>query len=420
MKRDDLDIIKKVIEEEGMRRDIGMLIDQSFPLSPAKSWWATLKGKILLITAISVLGIAGVVYYNYTQSEELYTAEVQTNLEQDSKSSTMVEGEDSSINERGGNSFLVEGTPKEASEKETNGKELKKPKSTTRSSSDQSNQALASGRNRKAPLFTSGGNIFINEDTQPPVRPIINESRVKGTKDGNGNDQNIVRQNDIPTSTPLTTTKAEEQNTVTDATGDENDKDEAPHLDSKSNALTYADSTTQSPGANTTSSSEDNIEHKWDAALGGGYAFLSTGDIRTLTGNIDVNYRLTTKWALSAQSSFGSSIQPKKEGEATFLQGNVLAYYSPFGNDKVSDFRLGAGAGYYAIDHTFISSSTTINGVEVIDYVNEKRNDVGYTFSIENRYAINNRILLGLGVYTIQYLNEDAISGVKLNLGYTF
>jgi hypothetical protein len=431
MKKDDLDIIKKVIEAEGMRRDIGLLIDQSVSVAPVESWWASLKGKIILITMTCAVVAVGGYYLNSSDGNEKEVVIAVTGNEIDTEDENI--DSDKKIE-------TLEYTGKQ-------GEQFTDIKSQTAEIEPFKNLTIEDNlpvpQNTRNTARTSGSPISTRERTTPLNRNILTpgknerpENQVsnllakantkEGSKEGGEAHTSIPvvkKSNEVDSSVYK---KVENHTFKKMASSGNNNSKQDTLTKSQGNgeketvSIALGDSTGTSDDTDTAAISSSVSMKKWDVALGGGYAVVSTGDIRSITGNIDVNYRLSRKWALSGQTSFGTSTQPKREVDASFWQGAALAYFSPFGNTKKSDFRLGVGAGYYSIDHTFITSSMIIDGIEEIEYGNEVRGNMGYTLSIENRFSLNGRVLLGLGVYTNQYLNEDAVSGVKLNLGYAF
>ena len=103
---------------------------------------------------------------------------------------------------------------------------------------------------------------------------------------------------------------------------------------------------------------------------------------------------------------------------ASFLQGNLNFFLAPFGNTSRNVFRVGTGLSYYRV--TDVRKNTLVCGVgqtaeEVISY--ETRDALGYNVIIENTYAITDRFLIGLKLFSQPYLNGDINSGVLIKGG---
>jgi hypothetical protein len=87
-------------------------------------------------------------------------------------------------------------------------------------------------------------------------------------------------------------------------------------------------------------------------------------------------------------------------------------------NNRRFDFRIGTGLSYYGISDAYEQSAYYENGVLVdLDYSFDKRKSFGYNIIIENSYLLNNRILIGLKLFTQPYFNGDINTGILLKLG---
>lgn len=156
---------------------------------------------------------------------------------------------------------------------------------------------------------------------------------------------------------------------------------------------------------------------KLDLRLGAGISFLASGDMRTFNYENEINYKLNQYLTSSVSINLGRSNYGALE-TASFTQGNLNFYFSPFKNNRRFDCRIGTGLTYYGISDAYQTSVKYENGVLVdLDYSFDKRNSLGCNIIIENSYLLTNRVLIGLKLFSQPYLNGDINSGLLLKLG---
>jgi len=157
--------------------------------------------------------------------------------------------------------------------------------------------------------------------------------------------------------------------------------------------------------------------NKLDLRIGAGISFMATGDMKTFNYENEINYKLSPYFTSSASIVLGRSNYGSLE-TASFTQGNLNFYISPFKNNRRFDFRIGTGLTYYGISDAYQSFVKYENGVLVdLDYSFDKRNSFGCNLIIENSYLLTNRLSIGLKLFTQPYLNKDINSGLLLKLG---
>ena len=154
-----------------------------------------------------------------------------------------------------------------------------------------------------------------------------------------------------------------------------------------------------------------------DFRLGAGVSLLGTGDMVAFNYENEINYKLNRYFTSSASINLGRRNYEFSE-IASFVQGNLNIFLSPFKNNKRFDFRIGTGLTYYTISDAYESRRHWVNEVLVdVNYEFDKRNSFGCNIIIENSYSLTNRFLIGLKLYTQPYFNGDINSGVFLKLG---
>ena len=157
--------------------------------------------------------------------------------------------------------------------------------------------------------------------------------------------------------------------------------------------------------------------NKLDIRLGTGISLLGSGDMITFNYENELNLKLNHYLTSSVSINLGRSNYGVKE-TASFIQGNVNVFISPFKNDKRLDFRVGTGLTYYNISDAFESSQNWENGVLVdTNYEFDNRNSLGFNIIIENSYLLTDNFLVGLKLFTQPYINGDINSGLMLKFG---
>lgn len=158
-------------------------------------------------------------------------------------------------------------------------------------------------------------------------------------------------------------------------------------------------------------------DSKVDLRFGTGLSILGSGDMITCNFENEVNYKLNRFLSASLSLNVGRSNMGVYE-TASFTQGNINAYFSPLGNNRRNDFRIGAGFTYYAISDAYMESAE-YQGDELvdIDYVFRNRNSHGLNIVVENTFALSSRFLIGVKLFTQPYSNGDINSGILLKFG---
>jgi hypothetical protein len=159
-------------------------------------------------------------------------------------------------------------------------------------------------------------------------------------------------------------------------------------------------------------------QEKYDFRMGTGVSILGTGDMITLNVENEFNFKISPNFSNSVSLNYGKSNLGIRKS-ASFIQGNINIFVSPFGNKKKNDFRIGLGLSYYDISDAYIESSRTHNGQpDVVIYKLDKRNALGFNIIIEQTYSISNSFLMGFKLFTQSYFNEDINTGAILKFGF--
>lgn len=147
-----------------------------------------------------------------------------------------------------------------------------------------------------------------------------------------------------------------------------------------------------------------NDKQHFDVRFGAGHIFFTTGDIRAVGFDTELNYRINSHLTTSASIGYGKGY----DGTLlipSYLQGNLNLFVSPLKNTGNNDFRIGAG--FSAINMTGVRKSITgvifEDGVprEVYTYVEQTL--VGINVVFEDTYTINDKYLIGLKAFSQTY-----------------
>jgi hypothetical protein len=161
-------------------------------------------------------------------------------------------------------------------------------------------------------------------------------------------------------------------------------------------------------------------KQNFDIRVGGGVAFLGTGDMLDMEFETELNYKFIKFLAVSASLNFGREAGDRAINKtAAFIQGILTLYVSPFRNNRLNDFRIGFGMTVYNISDSYLYSKTLLpDGSYCHEYVFDKRTSFGGNFVIEDTFTIKNKFLLGAKVFLQPFVNSDIASGGLLKVGY--
>ena len=159
---------------------------------------------------------------------------------------------------------------------------------------------------------------------------------------------------------------------------------------------------------------------KWDLRTGLGSYYQGVGDMSGMQMEGEINYRFLPHFSAALSVGMGRAVGTDFFLLNSFTQGNLNVFYSPFGNHRRLDFRIGGGLSLTSVSETFIVSQVT-TGTEVEqEYVIRNRNDWAYNAIVETTYTIQDRYLVGVKAFTqpANVIGQD--SGVLAKIGLRF
>ena len=160
-----------------------------------------------------------------------------------------------------------------------------------------------------------------------------------------------------------------------------------------------------------------NNPKKIDLRFGMGASLLGTGDVTVGMYEAELNRKFSSYFAVGTSLAFGRS-SSGEYNHASFEQGNINFFISPFRNNRRNDFRIGTGMSYYDVSETHWTAQYYTDGI-ISDVVTDtkKRNSFGFNLILENTHMVNERFFLGIKVFTQPYRNGDINSGILLKAG---
>lgn len=157
--------------------------------------------------------------------------------------------------------------------------------------------------------------------------------------------------------------------------------------------------------------------HPWfDFRFGVGTSLLGSGDMRTVMFENEANCFINRFLATGISAGYGRSNQGVYES-SSFIQGNANIFFSPFGNNKKNDFRIGTGLSFMNISDVYMESSEYLNGSTLyMVYKFDNKNPFGVNIILEDTYSITEKLILGVKVFTQPYTG-NINSGILLKIG---
>jgi len=160
-----------------------------------------------------------------------------------------------------------------------------------------------------------------------------------------------------------------------------------------------------------------NDEHRFDIRFGVGHTLFTTGDIRNVSFDTELNYRINSYLTTSTSVGYGKGY----DGTLlipSYLQGNLNLFVSPLKNTGNNDFRIGTGVSVLNITgvHKSITALLFEDGLPREVYIYEERTSVGGNIMLENTYTINDKYLIGAKVFTQLYAEGHNL-GILIKFG---
>lgn len=407
MKREDLNIIKKVISEEGMKKEIGALIDLHHP--SAKFPFFTKKviaGLVIISTAL----IATIAYFiqdnpiaqKVNHAKDTNLKEMRNNTNSITNSNNITSNETTIDSQIDFNKQSTENSIKNYSNLNTQLKEVEN--NLSRYNKNKSTDLEKTSNSKIYNKIPVGSKELGNEDNIPK------ESLERKEKDNN--DSKGQKSTPKPANVGV-------ENLDTIGIKEKDKEKNSEQLDTSLPSSSIVDPTANNEDSSA-SNNGDAQTYKWQIKLGLGYGFMSTGDIRSLNLHNELTYNIAPKWKAGFETSFGRSTTDPAIENTSYIQNGLNLQYSPLKSTSKYQLSVGIGPSFYSLKRSYRQTVSIINGQPNYEYFSEKRTNFGVGIILENRYSLSNTISLGARFNTHQYLNGDAISGLNINLGIKF
>lgn len=129
----------------------------------------------------------------------------------------------------------------------------------------------------------------------------------------------------------------------------------------------------------------------------------------------ELNYFLNNKFSSSVNLNFAKGGNNSGEA-ASFIQGNMNVFLSPFRNSRRNDFRIGIGLSYYSLSYSLFSDAG--NSYDQRDYENWNEKSIGLNVIMENTYSISSKSLIGIKFIRQWYANNYRHFAILLKYGF--
>jgi uncharacterized protein YxeA len=421
MKREDLKIIKKVISEEGMKKEIGALIDLHHPIGKAPLF----SKKVIIGVTILATSIAIILAYYLTNNSNEEIANNNFAIKKQSvekpKEKNNIESKENSLDVNAAiknsddlNSKLSEeGSIKLKESFSTNNAISAQPIGAPKSLTDKPRSNIFKTKQKNTNAIVKEESAFSSSEKK---KRKVEDFSIKESPDSRKitNKEGALEDQKGAIDTSNSNKKESNTNLEKQDTSERNNKEYIP-----SPKTTPLDSLAQNDQQDSTAN-DDKKERKWNVKLGFGYGFLSTGDIRNTFLHNELTYQLAPRWKTGFETSFGRSTTDPAIENTSYIQNGLNMYFSPLKSTHKYQLNLGIGPSFYSLSRTYRQTSAVIGGQPQYKYFSEKRTDFGLGFIIENRYSLSETISIGARFSTHQYLKGDAITGINLNLGIHF
>jgi len=164
--------------------------------------------------------------------------------------------------------------------------------------------------------------------------------------------------------------------------------------------------------------SKQQATDRLDFRIGAGASLLGSGDFLVFNYENELNFKYNKYFTSSLSLNLGQSAVSSAFEKASFVQGNLNVFVSPFKNTGRFDFRVGTGITFYSLSETLPSRLVNENGVWVRrDNLVDRRSSLGYNLIIEGNHMVSDRISIGWKLFAQPYRNGDINSGVLVKLG---
>lgn len=159
---------------------------------------------------------------------------------------------------------------------------------------------------------------------------------------------------------------------------------------------------------------QENNQKSSDLRIGLASSFMGSGDFWAHSLSVEFNQTLNPYFTYSLGLSSGRS-DHQFLTTASFFQANTNLYWSLFKNNRRNDFRMGTGLSYAWFSDAAIHTKRSEGGQVMVAF--EPRSSLGLNLIVENTFALTDRFLLGLKVFSQPYFNEDINTGIMLKFG---
>lgn len=133
----------------------------------------------------------------------------------------------------------------------------------------------------------------------------------------------------------------------------------------------------------------------FDAKFGTGFGFMGSGDMRSLSFENELNYKINRYFTAAVSIGFGKSEIGAYE-HTDYLMGSINLFVSPFSNSKSNNLKIGGGASFFNQTNIYLKSWSSLEG-STFDFYRHKTN--GFNVIIEDEQCIGSNLLIGVKLF---------------------
>lgn len=153
---------------------------------------------------------------------------------------------------------------------------------------------------------------------------------------------------------------------------------------------------------------------KFDFKFGAGFGLMGSGDMRTLSLENELNYKINQYFTAAASLGYGKSESGVHE-HAAYLMGSLNFFISPFRNNQRNNFRIGGGASFFNHTNFYWTSWNEQDGY-TWDF--NRTRTTGFNVILEDEQRIGSRLLIGAKLFlTAGVAQGGIVSGAMIKAG---
>lgn len=157
--------------------------------------------------------------------------------------------------------------------------------------------------------------------------------------------------------------------------------------------------------------------HRFMGKLSLEQGLAGTGDMTLIRMENALEYRLNRYFTPSVSLALAKSDRGYYL-TTSLIQSNANIFFSPFGNDRRNDLRIGAGISGMRVS-SFYENGRRFEAGQLVEttYAFDQANTYGFNVILEDNFRVSQHFFIGLQMSYQLFENGDQIIGGGLNIG---